>query len=212
MSQRVRIILADDHPLYLEGVARAIAERPEFELVATAPSGREALELVRKHTPDVAVLDINIPDLSGIAILHAIVRDALPTRVILLSGDSGSARVLEAVREGAAGYLTKEAGRREICDAISAVARGQTVLSPQTQAGLASAVREMTVPDAPSLTSREREVLQLIADGVSGPDIAKRLHLSPSTIKSPTQTLYEKLGVSERAAAVAEAMRRGLLE
>jgi two-component system nitrate/nitrite response regulator NarL len=212
VAERIRIILADDHPLYLEGVARAVKERPEFELVGTASSGREALDLVREHTPDVAVLDINIPDLSGIAILHAIVRDDLPTRVVLLSADGGSAKVLEAVREGAAGYLTKEASRRDICDAISAVARGQTVLSPQTQAGLASAVRELDAPAASPLSSREREVLLLIAEGVSGPDIAKRLHLSPSTIKSHTQTLYEKLGVSERAAAVAEAMRQGLLE
>src|SRR5690606_14123512 len=119
----------------------------------------------------------------------------------------------QTVAEGARGYLSKEASRQEICDAIVTIARGGTALAPEVQAGLAREIQQRERADGrPELTPRESEVLQLIAEGLSAPQLGRRIHLSPTTVKTHLHTLYEKLGVSDRAAAVAEAMRRGLLE
>jgi two-component system nitrate/nitrite response regulator NarL len=209
---RVRVLVADDHPLFREAVVRAVRERPEFELVAEAADGRAALEAIRELRPDVAVLDLKMPELDGLRVLNAIRRDELPTRVVLLSAFLDGAVAFDAVAGGAAAFLTKDADRRRITDTVAAVGRGETVLAPEIQAGLAQEIQLRGAPQRHGLSAREREVLQHIAAGRSAPEIAKLLHLSPATVKSHLQALYEKLGVSERAAAVAEAMRRGLLE
>jgi two-component system nitrate/nitrite response regulator NarL len=131
---------------------------------------------------------------------------------VFLSAYVDSAVAYRAVAEGAAGFLSKEASSQSVCEAIVAASRGETVMSPEVQSGIAEEIRLRSAPERLSLSARENEVLALIAEGLSAPDIGKRLHLSPATIKGHLQSLYEKLGVSERAAAVAEAMRRGLLE
>ncbi len=209
---RVRVLLAEDHPIYLEGLARAIKDQPELELVGTAENGRTALDSIRELHPDVTVLDMRLPELDGVEVLNAIARDGLATRVLMLSAQRDSKAVFEAMRTGAEAYLTKDASRRVICDTILAVSRGETVLAPEVQAALVGELRDREVDDRPVLSPREGEVLQLIAKGLSAPAIAERLYVSPATVKTHLQGLYEKLGVSERAAAVAEAMRRGLLE
>jgi len=209
---RVRVIVADDHPLFRESVVRAVRERPELELAGEAADGRAALEEIRRLEPDVAVLDLKMPELDGLQVLNALQRDGSRTRVVLLSAFLDGAVVFQAVAAGAAAYLSKDAGRREICEAIVAVARGETVLSPGAQAGIAEEVRARGHVERPALTPREQEILVHVAQGQSAPDIAKVLYLSPATVKGHLQAIYEKLGVSDRAAAVAEAMRRGLLE
>jgi two-component system, NarL family, nitrate/nitrite response regulator NarL len=209
---RVRVFVADDHPLVREGLLRAVGEQPGLELVGSAGDGREALEAIRELKPDVALLDVKMPELDGIAVVRAVAREELPTRVVFLSAYVDSAIAYRALAEGAAGFLSKEASSQSICDAIAAAGRGETVLSPEVQSGIADEIRLRSAPERLSLSARESEVLGLIAKGLSAPDIAKRLHLSPATVKGHLQSLYEKLGVSERAAAVAEAMRRGLLE
>jgi two-component system nitrate/nitrite response regulator NarL len=210
---RVRIVVADDHPLFREGIERAVRERPDLELVASAADGREALDRIRELEPAVAVLDLRLPDLDGLQVLNAVTRDALPTRVLFLSASSDAELVYRAVQGGAAGYFRKEADRQAILDAIAAVARGSTVIDPALQAGVFDQIRMRgTGDDRPILTAREREVLALMAEGLSGPQIAERLIVAVPTVKTHQARLYEKLGVSERAAAVAEAMRRGLLE
>jgi two-component system nitrate/nitrite response regulator NarL len=211
-AARVRVLIAEEHPLYREGVVRAVRERPELELVAEASDGRRALELIQELRPDVAVLDVKMPELDGLQVAGAIDRDSLPTRVLMLSAFLDRQIVFQAVAAGAAGYLSKDAERREITDAILAVHRGNTVLAPEVQAGVAAEVRSRWRRDIPSLSARERQVLEMIAEGMSAPEIGRQLFLSPATVKSHLQGLYEKLGVSDRAAAVAEAMRRGLLE
>jgi two-component system nitrate/nitrite response regulator NarL len=208
----VRILVADDHPLFREAIVRAVKERPEFELVGEAANGREALDAIRELGPDVAVLDVKMPELDGLKVLNALRRDELPTRVILLTAYPDGAVAFEAVAGGAAAFLSKDADRRRITDTIAAVSRGETVLSPEVQAGLAEEIRLRGQKDRPGLSAREREILGHIAEGRSAPEIAKILYLSPATVKSHLGALYEKLGVSDRAAAVAEAMRRGLLE
>ena len=209
---RIRVLIADDHPLFRDGLARRIKERPELELVGEAADGPGALADIRVLRPEVAVLDIKMPGLDGIRIASAVAREELDTRVVILSAYVESAVVFKALAAGARGFLSKDADRREVCEAIGAVARGQVVLPPNVHAGLVDQIRARGGDDTPSLTAREREVLALIADGASAPQIGRALHLSTGTVKSHLKNIYDKLGVSDRAAAVAEAMRRGLLE
>jgi two-component system nitrate/nitrite response regulator NarL len=212
MERRIRVVVADDHPVYREGIVRAVKERPELELVAEVGNGREALARIEELRPDVAVLDMRLPGLDGRQLLNAIERETVPTRVLFVSAYLDSEIVYAAIGGGARGYLSKEATRQQICDAVTAVARGDTVLAPEVHRGLAREIQLRSTDDRPVLTSREREILSLTAEGLSGPEIGRRLFLSPATVKTHLQHLYGKLGVSDRAAAVAEAMRRGLLE
>jgi two-component system nitrate/nitrite response regulator NarL len=209
---RVRVFVADDHPLVRDGLLRACEDDPALDVVGSAGDGREALEAIRRTRPDVALLDVQMPELDGIAVVRALTRDECPTRVVFLSAYVDSAVAYRALAEGAAGFLSKDASAATVREAIVAAHRGETVLSPEVQSGIAGEIRLRSAPDRPSLSSREQEVLALIAEGMSAPDIGRRLHLSPATVKGHLHSLYEKLGVSERAAAVAEAMRRGLLE
>jgi two-component system, NarL family, nitrate/nitrite response regulator NarL len=211
-SARVRVLVADDHPLFREAVVRAVRERPEFELVGEAADGRAALTAIQELSPDVAVLDVKMPELDGLQVLNAVQRDGLPTRVVLLSAYLDGATAFAGVAAGASAYLSKDADRGRIADAIAAVGRGETVFDPEVQAGLAAEIRLRGGVERPALSAREQEVLRLIADGRSAPQIAEELYLSTATVKSHLGALYEKLGVSDRAAAVAAAMRRGLLE
>jgi two-component system, NarL family, nitrate/nitrite response regulator NarL len=191
---------------------RAIRAWPELELVADAGDGREALHAIRERRPDVAVLDRLLGELRGDQVLNAVRRDVLATRVILIAAEPSSEAVYASVAAGAAGYLTTGTDARQLCEAITAVARGRTVLAPELQAGIAGEIRRREVLDRPLLSDRERQALSLIAEGLNAPDIGERLHLSTGTVKSHLTKLYEKLEVSDRAAAVATAMRRGLLE
>ncbi|MGH2986593.1 MAG: response regulator [Solirubrobacterales bacterium] len=213
-QERVRVVVADDHPIYREGIVRAINERPDLELVGEAADGGEALEQIKELAPEVAVLDIRMPGLDGTQVLAAMRRDGLETQVLFLSAFMEPELTYRTVANGARGYLSKESSRQEVCDAILTIARGGTALAAEAQAGLAHEIqeRERTGGRPLQLTGREQEVLNLVAQGHSAPDIASELHLSTTTVKSHLHSLYEKLGVSDRAAAVAEAMRRGLLE
>ena len=214
MSQeRVSVLVADDHPIYREGIVRAIKDRPELELVGEAGDGRQALEQVRRLTPAVAVLDIRMPGLDGTQVLAAMRREGLRTEVLFLSAFMEPELAYKTVAAGAKGYLSKESSRQEVCEAIVTIARGGTALAAQAQAGLAEQIQERERSGGPpQLTAREQEVLRLVSEGYSAPDIGKHIHLSTTTVKSHLHSLYEKLGVSDRAAAVAEAMRRGMLE
>ena len=176
------------------------------------PTGAAALELIKAEKPDVAVVDYQMPVLDGLAVVHAVVRDNERTRVLLLSAVTDSAVVFRALEEGAAGYLGKDARRSEIVDAVLSVAAGKTVVPAELAAGLASEIRLRSQNAGPVLSDREHQVLAAFARGLSIPATAAELFIAPSTVKTHTQRLYEKLGVTDRAAAVAEAMRRGLLE
>jgi two-component system nitrate/nitrite response regulator NarL len=211
-QKKVRVVVADDHPLYREGVVRALSGSGRVEIVAEAGDGRAALAEIEQHQPDVALLDYKLPGLDGVAITHAVVRDGLATRVLLLSAFTESGVVYKALETGAAGFVPKEARREQIVDAVLACARGENVLPSDLASGLVSEIRLRAVDDAPALTERESQILRLIASGKSLPDIAGELFLGVTTVKTHVQHLYEKLGVSDRAAAVAEAMRRGLIE
>ncbi len=212
-TDRVTVLVADDHPIYREGIVRAIKDRPDLELLAEAGDGRAALDQIRELKPSVAVLDIRMPGLDGTQVLAAARREGLETEILFLSAFMEPELAYKTVAAGAKGYLSKESSRQEVCEAIVSIARGGTAFAAEAQAGLAAQIQERERSGGPpKLTEREQEVLGLVAQGLSAPDIGKHIHLSTTTVKSHLHSLYEKLGVSDRAAAVAEAMRRGLLD
>jgi two-component system nitrate/nitrite response regulator NarL len=212
MGTAVRVVVVDDHPFFRDGVTRGLHSSGQIRVIGEAGDGRAGLELIKAENPDVALVDYQMPDIDGLGLVHAVVRDGLATRVLLLSAITDSAVVYKAMQEGASGYLSKDASRAEIVDAVLRVAKGHTVVPPALADGLVAQIRLNSQSDVPVLSERERQVLEAFSRGLSIPQTAKELIIGVSTIKTYTQRLYEKLGVSDRAAAVAEAMRRGLLD
>jgi two-component system nitrate/nitrite response regulator NarL len=211
-GEPIRVYVAEDHPLYRDGLTRMIERRPAFALVGQASDGETSLEEIKALCPDVALIDIEMPHLDGLAVLGAIRRDGVCAKVILLSGALEHEVVYRAVAAGADAVLPKTAGPEEVAKAIVAVADGKTVLPAELHSGLANEIRRRGAGAGPRLSAREREVLRLTAEGCSAAVIGERLYISAGTVKTHLQGAYQKLGVSDRAAAVAEAMRRGLLE
>jgi two-component system nitrate/nitrite response regulator NarL len=211
-GDKVRVVVGDDHPLFRDGVVRALVSSGSIDVVGEADDGLAALALIREHSPAVALLDYRMPGLDGAQVAAAVKRDELPTRVLLISAHDESAIVYSALQGGAAGFIPKESSRTELVDAVLSCAKGRDVVAPSLAAGLVGEIQRHRENDVPTLSAREREVLQMIAAGKSIPAMAKELFLAPSTVKTHVQRLYEKLGVGDRAAAVAEAMRRKLLE
>jgi two-component system nitrate/nitrite response regulator NarL len=211
-ADRIRVLIADDHPLYRTGLVDTVKRRPELELVGQAEDGAAALDAIRSLSPDVCVLDVKMPGLGGVEVLRALEREQLPARVVFVSAYYDSDVVYGALGSGASGYLSKDATGDEICDALVAASQGRTTLGVDVQAVVAHEIRRRNGEQGRLLTPREHEILRMTADGMSAPDIARALHLGATTVKTHLQRVYEKLGVSDRAAAVAEAMRRGILE
>jgi two-component system nitrate/nitrite response regulator NarL len=209
---RVRVYVVDAHPLFREAVIEAIRTHPELEFIGAATTGRGALAGLRALRPDVAVLEMQLPGLSGLELLRLTAADGALTRMVVLSADLESERVYAALGAGAAGYLSKDIDPATLCDAIVAVARGQVVLSPAVQGSLADAIRHRETHDDLLLTPREREILALAAQGRTTRQIAARVHVQPATVKAHLHTVYRKLGVSDRTSAVASALRRDLLK
>jgi len=211
-NSSTRVVVADDHPVFRSGLVSAIEKTGGLKLVGQAETGRGALELIRELEPEVAVIDLKMPELDGLQVMRAVAADGLTTRILFLSGYLQSTAVYRAIEAGAQGYMSKDSNPDSICDAIFAVAAGETVLSPEVQRSIGEEIR-LRAPESPaSLSEREREILVLTADGHSASDIGERLFLSHATVKTHLQRIYQKLGVSDRASAVAEAMRAGILE
>jgi two-component system nitrate/nitrite response regulator NarL len=206
----VRVLVADDHPIFREGVARAVGNRDGLDVIAQCERGDDALARIRELEPDVAVIDYRMPGLDADGVLAGLLESDASTRVLVLSAVTEPDHVLAVLERGAAGYLNKDVDRSVIVEAVERIAAGGTVMGPDAQAAMLARVRG-GARDAPVLTEREGEVLGLLAEGLTAPAIAERLVVEPSTIKSHLKNLYGKLGVGDRAAAVAEGMRRGLL-
>jgi two-component system nitrate/nitrite response regulator NarL len=207
----VRVLVADDHPAMRGALARLVREHEGLELVGEAADGEQAIEMIAALSPDVALLDVRMPKLDGLGILARLRGGAWRARVLLISGSDDSEIAHEAIGQGAAGFLSKDAEEAEICEAILDVARGRSVLSSGLQSGVLDLIRERA-HDRAQLSGRERELLQLAAEGLTTAEIASALYLSPNTVKTYWQRLYEKLGTGDRASAIAEALRRGLLQ
>jgi len=209
-DRRVRVLVADDHPAMRGALARLVREDPGLALVGQAADGEQAVALIAELEPDVALLDVRMPRLDGISLLHRLLAAKISARVLLISGSDDSAIAHEAIGQGAAGFLSKDAEEAEICEAIVAVAEGKSVLSPALQSGVLDLIRDRS-GGAARLSDREHELLELASQGLTTAQIAERLYLSPNTVKTYWQRLYEKLGASDRGSAIAEAARRGLL-
>jgi len=205
---KIRVIVADDHPIYVDGLAAALANADDLELVGTCGDGTAALAQIRAEAPDVAVLDLRMPGLSAPALLQELAGECA---VLILSVHLGGDDVHECLSLGAAGYVAKEADRGDILEAIRRVARGGTVLSKAVQSSMAAELRLRRSGVHDLLSPREHEILDLLTTGATTPEIAGRLYLSAATVKTHLHHLYAKLGVSDRAAAVAEGLRRGLI-
>jgi two-component system, NarL family, nitrate/nitrite response regulator NarL len=197
--------------MFRDGTARAIAAWPELEVVGQTGDGNDALEQIRALSPDVALVDLRLPGIDGVGIATAAKLEGLSTRVLILSAFTDEQLIYKAIEAGAVGYLTKDSSADELARAVLHASRGGTVLGPELAGAVANQIRERARTDLPVLTDREREVLVLLCEGLSAPQIGQRLFLGTSTVKTHLAHLYEKLGVSDRAAAVAVAMRLGML-
>lgn len=205
------VVVVDDHPVYLDALSRAVEAAEDLSLAGTASDGTEAVELIARVQPDVAVLDIELPGRSGPAVAAELVQREVPTRVLFLSAHRDGATVYDALATGGFGYVTKDASMREIQDAMRRVASGVRSLGSEVGHQIIEEIQLRAERHTLDLTERERSVLELAVKGLTVIAMGKQLHLSPATVKVHLSTLYAKLGVSDRASAVAEALRRGLV-
>ena len=206
----LRVLLADDHALVRAGMRALLAELPGIEVVAETGDGREALRLVRERKPDIALLDISMPELNGLEVVGRIAHDHPNTRVIIVSMHGDDESVRRALVAGAAGYLLKNSDRRELELALRAVARGDTWLSPSLTKRVVATYMRGASPDA-VLTPRQREVLQLVAEGHSNKEIASRLNVALKTVETHRTELMDRLGIHGVASLVRYAIQVGLV-
>jgi DNA-binding NarL/FixJ family response regulator len=189
----IRLLIADDHPVVRDGLSGMFARDPEFEVVGEAADGAEAIQLAHARKPDVILMDLRMPGMDGVTAITELAKQRVD--------------VLPAIKAGATGYLLTDAPRAELLRAVRAAARGESVLSPSVMSRLISKVRD---PAPDPLSKRELEVLELVAAGRTNREAAADLFISEATVKTHLLNIYGKLGVSDRASAVAEAYKRGL--
>jgi DNA-binding NarL/FixJ family response regulator len=209
----VRLVLADDHRIILEGLEQLFRREKDFEVVGTATTGEEALTAVRKHHPDVLVLDIRMPKGDGLSVLRQIHTEKLPTRVVLLTATLEEDEVLEAMQHGVSGLVLKESAAVGLVQTVRRVQRGERALEPSlvTRALDRLAQREEAKKIAEVLSKRETEIVKMVAAGLRNKEIALKLTIGEGTVKTHLHTIYEKLGVHGRVELTMYAYERGLI-
>lgn len=208
MSERpIRLLIVDDHPIVRDGIRGMLTGDPAFEVLGEAGDGAQAVELARALEPDVILMDLRMPRMDGVTAINELVRLGLAVKVLVLTTYDTDKDVLPAIEAGATGYLLKDTSRDELVRAVRTAARGEAVLSPSVATRLMGQVRA----PVDTLSARELEILQQIADGRTNREVAAKLFISEATVKTHVLHIYAKLGVNDRAAAVAVAFRRGLL-
>jgi DNA-binding NarL/FixJ family response regulator len=205
---KIRLVIVDDHPVVRDGLRGMLEGQPDFEVVGEAANGVEAVQLAVSLKPGVMLMDLRMPVMDGVAALEKIQTSSPTVKVLVLTTYDSDADILPAIEAGAVGYLLKDTSREDLYSAIRATARGESVLSPGVAARI---IGQMRAPAEEKLSVRELEVLQLVAEGDSNSEIANRLHISQATVKSHLIHIFDKLGVSDRTAAVTVALRRGIL-
>jgi DNA-binding NarL/FixJ family response regulator len=209
----IRLMLADDHRMLREGLSRSMQEQG-FDVVGEAGDGSEAVTMAMSVRPDVILMDVTMPEIDGVEACRQ-VRSQLPeTKVVMLTMHADQGVLTSAIRAGATGYLVKDCSTEEIAAAVRMAAGGETALSPQLAASMLNEVRRWDQPHKEEervITKREEEVLQLIADGCSTPEVAERLYISQKTVKNHLASIYQKLDARDRTQAVLQAVRMGIV-
>ncbi|HLT16502.1 MAG TPA: response regulator transcription factor [Acidimicrobiales bacterium] len=211
----IRLLLADDHRMLREGLRRSMIDEG-FEVVGEADNGEEAVRLAGELRPDVVLMDVSMPEMDGVEATRAIARMDDGPRVIMLTMHADADVLADAIRAGATGYLVKDCSVDEVAEAVRLAASGETALSPQLAATMLDEVRRLETPPPAAeedrvITKREEEVLQLIADGCSTPEVAARLYISQKTVKNHLASIYQKLDARDRTQAVLQAVRMGIV-
>ena len=204
----VRILVTDDHPVVRAGLSGMLSGEPDFEVVGEAQNGKEAVAFVGELKPDVVLMDLRMPEMDGVTAIGHIKSDHPDVHILVLTTYESDADILRAIETGATGYLLKDTPREELFGAIRTVAQGQSPLAPGVAARLMQRVRD---PEEEGLSTREIEVLELAAQRTSNKEIAKQLWVSETTVKSHMLHIFDKLGVTDRTAAVTEALKRGII-
>ncbi len=208
MSTPIRVLVVDDHPVVRDGLRGVLEGDPDFTVVGEAGDGAAALERVASGDVDVVLMDLRMPRMGGVEAIAALATQAPTVRVLVLTTYDTDSDVLAAIEAGATGYLLKDAPREELLRAVRAAHRGESVLSPAVAGRLMGRVR---TPARTPVSERELDVLKLIAGGATNKEAAATLFISEATIKTHLLHVYDKLGVRDRAAAVSEAYKRGLI-
>ena len=205
-TRKIRVFSVDDHPLFREGIAAVVNSQPDMEVVAQASSGREAIQLFREQRPDVTLMDLRMPDMNGIDTLSAILGEFPDARVVMLTTFEGDVEIQRSLAAGARGYVLKNMPPRELAEIVRQVHGGKKRIPQEIAAQLAEHIADER------LTEREIDVLNHVAGGNRNREIAERLFISEETVKVHVKHIMEKLGASDRTAAVAIAVRRGIIE
>jgi DNA-binding NarL/FixJ family response regulator len=214
----VRVLICDDQTVVREGLAAILSTDPDIQVVALAGNGQEAQRLVDETRPDVVLMDLKMPVMNGIQATYHLRRDHPNLHVLVLTTYADDEWVLDAARAGAAGYLLKDTRREELIEAIKGTAAGRTYLDPSIAATVLRQAAVGTAPTVPKpsgieeLTERELEILRLLARGYSNPEIARRLHLAPGTVRNYVSTILQKMGASDRTQAAVIAVQQGLVD
>lgn len=205
-EQIIRVFSVDDHPLLREGIAAIINSQPGMRLIAQASNGREAIQQYREHRPDVTLMDLRLPDMSGIDTMIAIRSEFEDAKIVMLTTFEGDVEIQRALAAGARGYVLKSLPPRELADVVRQVHAGKKRIPPEVAAHIAEHLSDE------ALTPREHDVLRLVAEGNRNREIGEKLHISEETVKVHLKHIMEKLGASDRTEAVTIAVRRGFIE
>jgi DNA-binding NarL/FixJ family response regulator len=208
VTERIRVLIADDHPIVRAGLLDVLSSQPDFEVVGEATTGAEAVALANRLHPNVVLMDLRMPEMDGVTAIAKIKAEHPDVNILVVTTYDSDADILPAIETGATGYLLKDTPRKELFEAVRAAAQGKLLLAPGVAARL---MERMRGPAEEALSSRELDVLRLVAKGASNKEIADQLYISEATVKSHLIHIYGKLNVADRTAAVTLALERGIL-